>query len=176
MNKTTYADLLGRQKLINVMKQYEESRLQQQCVSWFRGEYPEYAMLLTHPINEGNKDTRKQGAIHKKEGTVAGVPDLLFFLPCFIDGQQYHGLGIEFKTQRGSQSQQQKDFQKMFEAAGYRYIVVRDFETFKVFVDLWIACADKVMRTMIENAHNAIEMENEQREREKFYKVIGKKK
>ena len=80
MNKTTYADLLGRPKLRNVMKQYEESRLQQQCVSWFRAQYPEYAMLLTHPINEGNRGTRTQGAIHKAEGTVAGVPDLLFFI------------------------------------------------------------------------------------------------
>lgn len=176
MNKTTYADLLGRPKLRNVMKQYEESRLQQQCVSWFRGEYPEYAMLLTHPINEGNKDTRKQGAIHKKEGTVAGVPDLLFFLPCFIDGQQYHGLGIEFKTPKGSQSQQQKDFQKMFEAAGYRYIVVRDFETFKVFIELWIACASEAVCDRIKERLRKIEQENEDREREKFYKVIGKKK
>lgn len=70
---------------------HEESKLQQECVAWFRTQYPEYAMLLIHPINEGSghtqMDRRRQG-IHKAEGAVAGAPDLLFFLPsyCPVEG------------------------------------------------------------------------------------------
>jgi hypothetical protein len=153
---------------------HEESKLQQLFVAWFRAQYPQYAMLLTHVPNEGNGN-RISGAIHKAEGTVKGVSDILFFMPCFIDGQQYHGLGIEFKTKSGSQSQEQKDFQKMFEAAGYRYIIAKDLDTPRVFVELWIACASKAMCDKIKETHQAIVKAAEDREREKFYKVIGKK-
>lgn len=63
---------------------HQESKLQQQCVAWFRAQYPQYAMLLIHPINEGSghsqTDRRRQG-IHKAEGAVAGVPDLILFMP-----------------------------------------------------------------------------------------------
>ena len=151
---------------------HEESKLQQQFVAWFRAQFPQYAMLLTHVPNEGNGN-RISGAIHKAEGTVKGVSDILFFMPCFIDGQQYHGLGIEFK--RGSQSQEQKDFQKMFEAAGYKYIIAKDLDTPRVFVELWIACASKAMCDKIKETHREIIKAAEDREREKFYKIIGKK-
>lgn len=88
---------------------HEEQKLQMQCVSWFRAQYPQYAMLLTHPINEGGRNTGRIGGIHKEEGTQAGVPDLLFFMPSDeymkpaldkgIDWIiTYHALGIELKT------------------------------------------------------------------------------
>lgn len=129
------------------MRNHEESKMQQQCVAWFREQYPQYAMLLTHPINEGSGhaaiDRRRQG-IHKAEGAVAGVPDLLLFLPNrlgkrlkmvegnYVDAYSwFHGLGIEFKTAKGKQSQAQKDFQEIFEMAGYIYVIVRSLEDFK---------------------------------------------
>lgn len=169
------------------MKNYEESRLQQQCVAWFRAQYPQYSMLLTHPINEGSKNTRVSGAIHKAEGTVAGVADLLFFLPSRIterkgkDGtvvpciKYFHGLFIELKTETGRQSQEQKDFQKMVEAAGYRYVVLRSYEEFKNIVTLWIEQANEERRKLVSEAHAAIIKANEERELKHFRKVIGKK-
>ena len=147
-----------------------------QCVAWFRAQYPQYSMLLTHPINEGSRNTARTGGIHKAEGTVAGVPDLLLFLPAFIDGRHWHGLGIEFKTKTGKQSQQQKDFQQMFEAAGYRYVVIRDFGTFKVFMELWVAAVAVLVSNAVKDAHHDIVKAAEEREKEKFYKIIGKKK
>ena len=49
---------------------HEESLLQQACVSWFRAQYPQYAMLLVHPINEGSghtsMDRRRQGIRNPK--------------------------------------------------------------------------------------------------------------
>lgn len=153
---------------------HEESRLQQQCVAWFRAQYPQYAMLLTHPINEGYKNTRVSGAIHKAEGTVAGVSDLLLFLPAVFE-MPVMGLGIEFKTEKGTQSQQQKDFQKMFVAAGYEYVVVRSFEEFKSVITDWIAHVIIARKRVVKEIYNEIVKEQEERERKRFYKIIGKK-
>ena len=165
---------------------HEESTLQQQCVAWFRAQYPQYAMLLTHPINEGWRGTGVVGGIHKAEGTVKGVPDLLFFLPVLKvnlgfsleDRRQMGvicGLGIEFKTDKGKQSQEQKDFEKMFVAAGYAYEVVRSFEKFKFIITNWIAWADPSITKQITDAHREIAKEQLQRERDKLKKIVGRK-
>ena len=176
---------------------HEESNLQRQCVAWFRAQYPQYAMLLTHPINEGSghttTDRRRQG-IHKAEGAVAGVPDLILFMPygkagdreldkILLDVQGYYyapdvlinGLGIEFKTLKGRQSQEQKEFEKIFEAACYAYVVVREFVQFKSLIEGWIAGCPYLILDRIKTAHAEIVKAAEQREKEKFYKVIGKK-
>lgn len=168
---------------------HEESILQQQCVAWFRAQYPQYAMLLIHPINEGSGhstiDRRRQG-IHKAEGAVAGVPDLIFFMSAeyrkLMPSNRieliipYNGLGVEFKTLKGKQSQEQKDFQKIFEAAGYKYIVIRSFEEFKDEINDYIAHTAEHTRKYVASAHVEIVQAAEQREKEKFYKIIGKKK
>lgn len=163
---------------------HEESKLQQQCVAWFRAQYPQYAMLLTHVPNEGNGN-RVSGAIHKAEGTVAGVPDLLLFMPAeylqpndkykIMLNKLIHGLGVEFKTKTGKQSQQQKDFQKIFEAAGYRYIIVRSFDEFKKSINDYIAHVYPERRKMIASAHVEIVKAQNERELEHFKKVIGKR-
>jgi len=163
---------------------HEESKLQQQCVAWFRAQYPQYAMLLTHPINEGSghstTDRRRQG-IHKAEGAVAGVPDLILFMPSVYsdsegkNGLVCHGLGIEMKTKDGRLSQSQKNYQKMLEAAWYKYVVVRSLEDFRDIVNGYIARSSVFTRQSIAAAHVEITKAAEQREKEKFYKVIGKK-
>lgn len=167
---------------------HEESKLQQACVSWFMGAYPQYAMLLTHPINEGSghsqTDRRRQG-IHKAEGAVAGVPDLVFFMsaeyrtPAPSDGLvwliTYNGLGIEFKTAKGRQSQEQKDFQKMFEAAGYKYVIVRSFEEFQQETNEYMSHIIPVVAELVKATYKGIVKAAENREKEKFYKIIGKK-
>lgn len=169
---------------------HEESILQQQCVAWFRAQYPQYAMLLIHPINEGSGhstiDRRRQG-IHKAEGAVAGVPDLILFMPVYNAplgfNEEYrkesgmtYGLGIEFKTEKGRQSQAQKDFEKMFRAAGYGYQVIKCIDDFRTVVSSWIGWAGRDLRLKIASAHVEIVQAAEQREKEKFYKIIGKKK
>lgn len=161
---------------------HEESKLQQQCVAWFRAQYPQYAMLLTHPANEGNGN-RVSGAIHKAEGTVAGVPDLVLFIPSeykmrvnaleFVT--TYMGLGIEMKTKTGRQTQQQKDFQKMFEATGHKYVIVRSLDEFMEIINQYLGYTANWLRDAADYAHHEIVKAAEEREKEKFYKVIGKK-
>ena len=151
-----------------------ESKIQQQCVAWFRAQYPQYAMLLVHPINEGSGhtdlDRRRQG-IHKAEGAVAGVADLLFFMPAC----NHHGLGIELKAKTGRQSQDQKYWQQIFEAAGYKYCVARDFDTFRRLINDWVASASVSRRQKISMAHVDIVRDREDREKKSFYKIVNKK-
>ena len=170
---------------------HEESNLQKQCVAWFRAQYPQYAMLLIHPINEGSGNSRtdrSRQAIHKAEGAVKGVPDLLLFLPNrsgkrfemkdgnYVDGYfWYHGLGIEMKTTKGKQSQEQKDFQKMFESAQYFYVVVRSFEEFQSVINDWIKRVPQETAGYLKDCFIDILHKAEEREKEKFYKIIGKK-
>lgn len=162
------------------MKNYEESRLQQQFVAWFRAQYPQYAMLLTHPINEGSghseADRRRQG-IHKAEGAVAGVSDILFFMPAkYWDGHNItHGLCIEFKTEKGKQSQEQKNFEKMITAAGYGYKVARSAEAARKLINDYIAHIPETLRREVAATHVEIKQAAEQKEKERFYKIIGKK-
>lgn len=165
---------------------HEESKLQQQCVAWFRAQYPHYAMLLTHPANEGNGN-RVSGAIHKAEGTVAGVPDLILFMSAEYrrevgSGAQYmalvyhyHAFGIEFKTQKGRQSQQQKDFQQMFDTAGYKYVIVRSFDEFKNVVEDYMGHVEYNILEALSLTHRLIITAAEAKEKEKFQKFINKK-
>ena len=166
---------------------HEESNTQQVCVSWFRGEYPEYAMLLFHPINEGSGHAdidRRRQAIHKAEGAVAGASDLLFLLPSYMpmpkeNGEnawtEVHGLCIEFKSLRGKQSEEQKKFQRMVEAAGYDYHIIRSLEEFRVLMITYINMAYEGRRTDIMLTWKELTEEAERKEKEHFYKVIGKK-
>jgi hypothetical protein len=157
---------------------YEESNLQKQCVSWFRAQYPQYAMLLIHPINEGSGHSRidrmRQG-IHKAEGAVAGVSDLLLLMPATIDNIIYHGIGFELKEpKKGKQSQVQKDFEMMFKAAGYEYEIIRYLEEFQMLANTWISHVEADRRRMIAATHVDITKAAENREKEKFYKIIGR--
>lgn len=153
---------------------HEESKLQQQCVAWFRAQYRQYAHLLTHPINEGGANTRVSGAIHKGEGTQPGVPDLLLFLPSEYD-RLYFGLGLELKIATGRQSQSQKDFQLMFQAAGYCYIVIRSLDEFRLHVSGWIDHTPEYIGEAVASAHRQLAEEALQRDRDKLKRIINRK-
>ena len=109
----------------------EESNIQISCVKWFRLQHPD-KLLIAIP-NGGNRN-RITGAILKAEGVTAGAPDLFLFesrLNC-------HGLAIEMKTSKGKQSPSQRNFQKVIEKAGYKYVVARSFVEFKNEVELYL--------------------------------------
>lgn len=97
--------------------QHEESLIQQQCVAWFRIQYPHLAPLLYHIANEGSTSKAYVGGIRKAEGLVAGVPDLMLNIPARYGKKLYHAFGIEIKTAKGKQSPSQKRFQTYFESA-----------------------------------------------------------
>lgn len=152
---------------------HEESKLQQSCVAWFRMQYPHFASLLTHPANEGNGNA-VTGAIHKAEGTVPGVPDLLLFLPARYGKTTYHGFGIEMKTLKGRQSPAQKTFQAMFQAAGYHYFIVRTLEEFISRITEYMNHMPLSVKNAVESAHRQEADNALQRDRTRLQKILSK--
>lgn len=109
-----------------------ESTLQRECVKWFRGLYPDHALLLFAVPNGGGR-SRIEAGIMKAEGVTAGVADLIL-----LEARGGWGaLCIEMKTRDKSASRQsasQKAWQAAAEQAGNRYSVVRTFAEFRAIV------------------------------------------
>ncbi|MDR0692555.1 MAG: VRR-NUC domain-containing protein [Prevotellaceae bacterium] len=97
---------------------YEESKIQQQCVRWFRLQYPGYILFA---IPNGGRRGKVEAAIMKGEGVLAGVADLFLAMP----SGKHCGLFVEMKTEHGRQTPAQKDFEKRAVFSGYKYAVCR---------------------------------------------------
>lgn len=106
-----------------------ESRLQAACVRWARLQFPQCRKLL-FSVPNGYRTSVTQARIAKEEGLVSGVADMLFLHPS-SDGK-YAGLAIEFKTEKGRLSDNQKAWASALLLTGlYRYEVVRTFGQFQ---------------------------------------------
>lgn len=159
-------------------KVQREGGLQIQCVTWFRYQYMAFWKLLIHPRNEASRYTRRI-AIDAAAGVVAGVPDLMLLLPSQDHSSEepwlYYGLCIELKYGKtNNQSPAQREYQLFVEAAGYKYEVVRSFDEFKTVVSDYMShvpCG--VFKSVVDVGR--LPKAAEQREKEKFYKIIGKK-
>lgn len=137
----------------------EEAKLQSQCVIWMWNTHQETRGLFFSVENEGVRISSKMvmgealfiqnnlnrpqsilmacrklmtmcksgnavgGAQAKAMGVTSGVSDCLFMW----DSTTYC---FEFKTPTGRQSEKQVWWQSVVELKGYKYFVVRDFETF----------------------------------------------
>lgn len=112
---------------------HTESLIQKQCVFWFRLQYPKLAKLL-FAVGNGGKRNKIEAAIMKGEGVTAGVADLLLLFP----NSKYHGLAIEMKTPTGKQQDTQKEWQKLVEAVGYKYVLCRSFEQFQAVINSYL--------------------------------------
>lgn len=127
----------NERKLSEVYVQSEHD-LQVQCVSWFRTQYPPMALLLfavpngekreviTKMTDKGVKSYCPAGQRLKDEGALRGVADLFLLRK----NSRYGALFIEMKTVKGRQSPEQKEWQKLVEGAGYRYVICRTLEGF----------------------------------------------
>lgn len=111
----------------------EEHRLQSQCVTWFRYQYPHFRLLLFSVPNGGYR-LPKTARDMKAEGMLKGVSDLILLVP----NHSYHGLLIEMKTKTGQQRIEQKQFQQAAEAQGYKYTVIRSFDDFMETIKSYI--------------------------------------
>lgn len=107
-----------------------EHRLQCACVRWFRLAYPQHHHNLFAVPNGGYR-TPATAAKIKAEGALPGVSDLILL----IARGGYHGLLIEMKTDKGRQSEAQREWQRLIEADGYKYVVVRSIEEFMKVVN-----------------------------------------
>lgn len=105
---------------------HPESKLQIQCVTWFRYQYPHLAPLFFAVPNGGSRNKR-EAAIMKAEGITAGVSDLILNIP----GGAHAQLAIEMKDTKGTQSAAQKRYQRYAQAVGIKYIICKSFDDFR---------------------------------------------
>lgn len=106
-----------------------EMKIQAECVKIAWNEFPETRYCLFHVANEIDRPDSNPmlGAMRRAEGIVRGVSDLILMLP----RKGFHALCIEMKTETGYQSSFQKDWQKIVESNGYKYVVCRSVEQFR---------------------------------------------
>lgn len=110
-----------------------ESQLQQNCIQWFRLQYPKYSRLL-FAVPNGHKRNIVTAVKLKKEGVIAGVSDLILLVP----NKTYHGLCIEMKIGKGKQTESQKEFQSEVEKVGYKYAICRSIDEFINLINNYI--------------------------------------
>jgi hypothetical protein len=108
----------------------EESRMQQNCVTWFSYQYPKLRRALFSVPNGGTRHILEAKTL-KKEGLVSGVSDLILAVP----NRENHGLFIEMKTQKGTLTNNQKIFLSLMESLGYGVAVVRSLDEFMLVVN-----------------------------------------
>lgn len=133
---------------------HPESKLQIQCVTWFKYQYPHLAPLMFAVPNGGSRDKR-EAAIMKAEGITAGVSDLILN----IRGGLHTQLAIEMKDVKGRQSPEQKRYQRYAEAVGIKYIICRSFQDFK---DEVINYLETVCPLILQQLKNIYREEQEQ--------------
>ena len=107
------------------MRNQREHKLQVACVKWFRFRFPKYKRLLWATPNGGTRITLEAIKL-KKEGVLPGVSDLSIMIP----NKKYHGFFIELKVGKNTQTENQKLFQNDVRKMGYKYEVIRNFDTF----------------------------------------------
>jgi hypothetical protein len=116
-----------------------ETDIQQAAIKEFNMTYPKYRGILFAVPNAGKRSTivvrDKSGGYKtvcsggnklKAEGMVAGVADTILL----VAHQGYGSLCLELKTDTGTQSENQKEWQKVCEAHGNKYVVVRSVNEF----------------------------------------------
>lgn len=110
---------------------HAESKLQIECVRWFRLAYPKLTLFA---IPNGGRRGKIEASIMKAEGVLAGVADLFLAAP----SKEYHGIFLEMKHGSGKQTGSQKEFQNNAEAQGYQYTVCKTFDEFKTTIENYL--------------------------------------
>lgn len=108
------------------MPQMTEDRLQAECFQWHWNTFPHLRKTLFHVQQKARN--KIEGNKFKAMGVVQGVSDLILVCP----GETVY---IELKTDTGSQSPDQKEFQKVIEEYGcQKYYLIRSLEQFQELV------------------------------------------
>jgi len=100
-----------------------EDKLQAECFMWHWNTYPTERgrLFMVHNTPRNKID----GARLKAMGMVAGVSDMIYLRA------NNPPLCIEFKTDSGRQAPAQMEWQRVAEAVGCEYIIIRSFDEFK---------------------------------------------
>ena len=102
-----------------------EHQLQCACIRWFRYQYPELREILFAVPNGGHRSA-SEASKFKEEGVVSGLSDLILLKGNGI----FCALCIEMKTDKGTQSEKQKEWQQTAEKHGNKYVLCRNLDQF----------------------------------------------
>jgi len=83
--------------------------------------FPTLPDKLLFAVPNGGSRNKLEAINLKRQGLKPGVSDVI----CLIPKKGFASLLIEFKTQTGEQSPEQKKFQEQAEACGSKYVIVR---------------------------------------------------
>ncbi len=108
---------------------HEESDIQQAFVGWFRSTYPAkwrnlFAIINGAVLRGDTAQRARQWAQLERDGANPGTADLFLSIP----SGDYAGLYLETKAAKGTQSAEQKAFERAVTAAGYAYVMYRSPE------------------------------------------------
>lgn len=112
-----------------------ESLIQSQCVYWFKIQYPG-RMIFSIP-NGAHKSMMARMKF-KREGLLAGVPDLFIAEP----NAKYHGLFIEMKDGYNKPSDAQLIIMKALIFKGYACVVCYTLDEFMKVIKDYFNCAE----------------------------------
>jgi hypothetical protein len=102
-----------------------ESKIQQECMMWYRNTHLKTDNIFASIPNEGKNAIEQMRK--KAIGMYAGFSDTIVI---------HFGkvLFIEFKDEKGRQSDKQKEFEIKIKANGFEYHLVRSLEQFKQII------------------------------------------
>ena len=110
-----------------------EHQEQVAVITWFRLQHRQYANYLFAIPNGGVRNIGTAVKL-KKEGVLAGVPDLFLMIP----KNGYHGLWIEMKVKGGRVSESQKEFMGAATFMGYPAVVCYGFDEAKKAINNYL--------------------------------------
>jgi len=100
-----------------------EDQLQQKIVIDFRNRNLKNDNLIFSVPNGGSRNPIEAMKL-KKTGTLSGVSDLIIMAPNRI-------IFLELKTEKGIQSEVQKNFQNKVEVLGFEYLLIRNLKQYE---------------------------------------------
>ncbi len=98
-----------------------EIKLQSTCFLWHWNNYPNERGLLCYNLN--NSANKIQGNQNKALGLIKGRSDMVYY-------KNGKAIMLEFKTETGTQSKEQKEWEQRIKSEGFEYRVVRNFKDF----------------------------------------------
>lgn len=99
----------------------KESDIQTEFFEKVKLFFPKLPDKLIFAIPNGGSRNLIEARNLKLQGVKPGVSDVILLIP----KKGFASLCMEFKTQTGKQSDEQKEFQRQAEACGSKYVIVR---------------------------------------------------
>lgn len=117
----------------NTLPTLSESKIQADCVCWFKNTYRQYRQLLYMVHNDGFKNP-VQASQDVARGLTKGWPDLNLDIPRGC----YHGLRIELKKPGEKPEPHQEEIHALLKTMGYKIIVVDNLESFQMEIESYL--------------------------------------